>query len=140
MDPFSSSEDGYDNDEQYCFKRTRTTMSNTQHNMLLKVFEMDQFPSTEVREDIARKLMLKPRTVQIWFQNQRQKMKIKTDAEKYIGVNPISNYIIPNFTFKSKLDILADIAYEEYLKYMERRKHKNKVNNVKKGKNITDSV
>ncbi|KAL0265699.1 UNVERIFIED_CONTAM: hypothetical protein PYX00_011413 [Menopon gallinae] len=54
-------------------KRTRTIMTPEQNNLLMKFFLIDPFPSTEVRKNLAKSLGIRPRTVQIWFQNQRQK-------------------------------------------------------------------
>jgi hypothetical protein len=51
-------------------KRKRATVSQTQ--ALQKVFEKTAFPSTALREALARRLDMTPRTVQIWFQNKRQ--------------------------------------------------------------------
>lgn len=56
-------------------KRVRTVMTNLQIKMLGNIFQENQFPSTEVREEIARSIHMSPRSVQIWFQNQRQKHK-----------------------------------------------------------------
>ncbi|KAL7318448.1 hypothetical protein PS15m_001691 [Mucor circinelloides] len=63
---------------QYCpsdtdlfkIKRRRATVSQTQ--ALQRVFEKTAFPSTGLRENLARHLGMPPRTVQIWFQNKRQ--------------------------------------------------------------------
>ncbi|KAG2193236.1 hypothetical protein INT46_004812 [Mucor plumbeus] len=51
-------------------KRRRATVLQTQE--LQKVFEKTAFPSTGLRENLARHLGMSPRTVQIWFQNKRQ--------------------------------------------------------------------
>ena len=56
-------------------KRCRTVMTPHQSRMLRRVLEQTAFPSTEVRESLAKMLGMKPRTVQIWFQNQRQKSR-----------------------------------------------------------------
>lgn len=56
-------------------KRCRTIMTPYQSKVLHRVLEHTAFPSTEVREQLARMLGMKPRTVQIWFQNQRQKSR-----------------------------------------------------------------
>lgn len=50
-------------------------MSQSQSRVLRKVLEQTAFPSTEIRENLAKILDMKPRTVQIWFQNQRQKSR-----------------------------------------------------------------
>ena len=56
-------------------KRCRTVMTPGQSRVLKKVLEQTSFPSTELRENLAKVLGMKPRTVQIWFQNQRQKSR-----------------------------------------------------------------
>ena len=56
-------------------KRCRTVMTPGQSRILRKVLEQTSFPSTEMREALAKSLGMKPRTVQIWFQNQRQKSR-----------------------------------------------------------------
>ncbi|KAI5190647.1 hypothetical protein NECID01_1088 [Nematocida sp. AWRm77] len=56
-------------------KRIRTVMSPAQSNALKKYFKTNPFPSAEARGVISEVLGMRPRTVQIWFQNQRQKMK-----------------------------------------------------------------
>lgn len=56
-------------------KRCRTVMTASQSRVLRKVLEQTAFPSTEIRENLAKLLGMKPRTVQIWFQNQRQKSR-----------------------------------------------------------------
>jgi hypothetical protein len=56
-------------------KRCRTVMTPSQSRVLKKVLEQTSFPSTELRENLATVLGMKPRTVQIWFQNQRQKSR-----------------------------------------------------------------
>ena len=56
-------------------KRCRTVMTPSQSRVLRKVLEQTAFPSTEIRENLAKLLGMKPRTVQIWFQNQRQKSR-----------------------------------------------------------------
>lgn len=56
-------------------KRCRTVMTSSQCRVLNKVLEQTAFPSTEIRENLAKILGMKPRTVQIWFQNQRQKSR-----------------------------------------------------------------
>ena len=56
-------------------RRRRTVMTPAQSQILRKVLEQTAFPSTDIRENLARLLGMKPRTVQIWFQNQRQKSR-----------------------------------------------------------------
>ncbi|CAO3624230.1 unnamed protein product [Mucor fragilis] len=56
--------------ELFKIKRRRATVSQTQ--ALQRVFDKTAFPSTGLRENLARHLGMPPRTVQIWFQNKRQ--------------------------------------------------------------------
>ncbi|ELA41836.1 uncharacterized protein VICG_01188, partial [Vittaforma corneae ATCC 50505] len=56
-------------------KRKRTVLTARQHKILLKSFEGCAFPDAEQRLVLGRILSMSPRTVQIWFQNQRQKVK-----------------------------------------------------------------
>ncbi|EPR79356.1 Homeodomain protein [Spraguea lophii 42_110] len=60
-------------------KRNRTIMSSKQIRILNKYFNINSFPSTAVREELGKILDMKPRTVQVWFQNQRQKKKFKDE-------------------------------------------------------------
>jgi len=52
-------------------KRIRTTPE--QLRVLEKTYERETNPSQSLREDIARKLGMTPRRVQVWFQNKRAK-------------------------------------------------------------------
>ncbi|KAL1924019.1 uncharacterized protein VTP21DRAFT_7054 [Calcarisporiella thermophila] len=54
-------------------KRTRTTPE--QLAILQEIFAANPSPNTQLRLHIARHLDLPPRSVQIWFQNKRAKMK-----------------------------------------------------------------
>ncbi|ELQ75905.1 putative Homeodomain-like, Homeodomain-related, Homeobox protein [Trachipleistophora hominis] len=56
-------------------KRNRTVMTGAQAKILKNYFQKNMFPSTEAREELAKILGMRPRTIQIWFQNQRQKTK-----------------------------------------------------------------
>lgn len=102
-------------------KRTRTVMTSSQHKLLMEVFDTEQFPATDIREDLARRLRLPPRTLQIWFQNQRQKTKQGQYKKKNHEINSNEQDLVINEQYyRSKLDILADVAYFEYLEYLER--------------------
>lgn len=65
-------------------KRIRTVMTPHQSESLKKYFQINPFPSAETRASISEALGMKPRTVQIWFQNQRQKMKHLMQEEEKI--------------------------------------------------------
>ncbi|OAV88345.1 hypothetical protein, variant [Puccinia triticina 1-1 BBBD Race 1] len=56
-------------------KRSRTLTTPSQQRRLMQILEQTRFPSTDVREQLARELGMTPRRVQIWFQNRRQGMK-----------------------------------------------------------------
>ena len=64
-------------------KRTRTVMTPEQSKVLYAVLRETYFPSTQMREVLAKKLNMKPRTVQIWFQNQRQKKKTQKSYKNF---------------------------------------------------------
>ncbi|KAI5186791.1 hypothetical protein NEHOM01_1711 [Nematocida homosporus] len=67
-------------------KRVRTVMTPTQSESLKKYFKINPFPSADIRGAISASLGMKPRTVQIWFQNQRQKMKHLMQEEEKIKI------------------------------------------------------
>lgn len=64
----------------YGQKRSRTVMTAGQCKVLKNVLAKTCFPSTELRLHLAKMLGMKPRTIQIWFQNQRQKAKTNSNA------------------------------------------------------------
>ncbi|ORY00560.1 hypothetical protein K493DRAFT_153783, partial [Basidiobolus meristosporus CBS 931.73] len=53
----------------------RKRANNEQLRILKQVFEYTFFPSTELRNELARVLEMTPRAVQVWFQNKRQSWK-----------------------------------------------------------------
>lgn len=59
-------------------KRQRTILSNEQTKYLQNYFYHNTFPSKEERDGVAKRLGMQPRTIQIWFQNMRQKVKNRT--------------------------------------------------------------
>lgn len=56
-------------------KRTRTLMSPFQTRVLRKVLQKTAFPSVTLRNNLSKLLGVPSRTIQIWFQNQRQKAR-----------------------------------------------------------------
>lgn len=62
-------------------KRTRTVLTPYQSRVLRRVLDQTPFPSTELRNSLAAMLNIRARTIQIWFQNQRQKAKTRTSSE-----------------------------------------------------------
>jgi len=74
-------------------KRVRTVMTPIQSEALKKYFKINAFPSSEERAAISERLEMKPRTVQIWFQNQRQKVKhIMKEEEKFKSIRAENMY------------------------------------------------
>lgn len=62
-------------------KRNRTIMTGKQSSVLKNFFKKNPFPNTSMREELGRLLDMRPRTVQIWFQNMRQKNKSKIEND-----------------------------------------------------------
>lgn len=58
-------------------KRARTLLTTEQSRVLHELLQQTCFPSTQVREEVAAKLGLSPRKVQVFFQNKRQKQRKK---------------------------------------------------------------
>lgn len=56
-------------------KRKRTVLTAKQHQILVRAFDECPFPDGEQRTVLGKTLNMSSRTVQIWFQNQRQKTK-----------------------------------------------------------------
>ncbi|KAF9792483.1 hypothetical protein BJ322DRAFT_49631 [Thelephora terrestris] len=56
-------------------KKKRKRADAEQLRVLNEVYARTAFPSTEERQDLAGKLNMTPRSVQIWFQNKRQSMR-----------------------------------------------------------------
>lgn len=56
-------------------KRPRTILTSTQRRQFKASFEMSPKPCRKIREALAKDTGLSVRVVQVWFQNQRAKMK-----------------------------------------------------------------
>ena len=52
----------------------RGTITEAMLAVLVEEFEKEAFPTTGQRQAIARALNMTPRSVQIWFQNRRQRL------------------------------------------------------------------
>ncbi|KAI8139801.1 Homeodomain-like protein [Fennellomyces sp. T-0311] len=61
--------------EKKKIKRKRATAKQVQ--VLNQVFEQTLFPSTQLRMQLGKELGMSPRTVQIWFQNRRQAIRMR---------------------------------------------------------------
>ncbi|KAF5395697.1 Homeobox domain protein [Paragonimus heterotremus] len=56
-------------------KRPRTILTSTQRRRFKSVFEMNPKPARKIREALAQETGLNIRVVQVWFQNQRAKVR-----------------------------------------------------------------
>lgn len=56
--------------------RNRTSISKEQAKILQNVFELNQFPDSEVRKKLEGITGLPPRVIQVWFQNRRREKKM----------------------------------------------------------------
>lgn len=61
-------------------RRPRWTPSEDAKALLEKVFIADSFPTFAVRSQLAEQLSIDSRQVQIWFQNRRQRERLKTGS------------------------------------------------------------
>lgn len=74
------------------FKKRNRTVLTRENKLYLEIyFEKNRFPSTTERTKIAKKMSVKPRTIQIWFQNARQKLKNDNIFNQYKNRNKIHN-------------------------------------------------
>lgn len=69
-------------------KRSRTVLTPFQTRYLQSVLEKTYFPTQIQRDEISRAINVPSRTVQIWFQNQRQKAKQMQLQQKASGEGP----------------------------------------------------
>ena len=61
-------------------RKPRWTPTDQQKGILETVFAADSFPSFALRKQLAEQLAIEPRQVQIWFQNRRQRERLKGSA------------------------------------------------------------
>ncbi|KAI9291940.1 homeobox-domain-containing protein, partial [Neoconidiobolus thromboides FSU 785] len=73
LDPLPSNEDNNDSDYR---NGRRSRASREQVAILEESFKSNNQPSAKARELLAKKLNMPERTVQIWFQNRRAKIKL----------------------------------------------------------------
>jgi hypothetical protein len=72
-DPGKEDHDEDDDEITQPKKRQRTTPD--QLEVLEKVYEKEKLPGSDLRRELAQKLKMTPRRVQVWFQNKRAKEK-----------------------------------------------------------------
>uniref|UniRef100_A0A1S4M4I0 Lim homeobox protein, putative n=1 Tax=Ixodes scapularis TaxID=6945 RepID=A0A1S4M4I0_IXOSC len=63
-------------------KRPRTILTTAQRRAFKASFEISQKPCRKVRETLAKETGLSVRIVQVWFQNQRAKVRAPLEREK----------------------------------------------------------
>ena len=65
-------------------RKKRTNITQEQCDELLRIFEIDPFPSAKQRQRLSEYLNISSRSVQVWFQNRRQKVKALISHENEI--------------------------------------------------------
>jgi hypothetical protein len=90
-------------------KRKRTVLTAKQHQVLIRAFEEFPFPDGEQRAVLGKSLNMSSRTVQIWFQNQRQKTKNTGDMRS----SDLSNEEYENYE-NGDIDKYSDKYVEKY--------------------------
>ena len=56
-------------------KFSRTKISAADLSVLIESFDQEPLPNFEQQQSLAQRLGMTPRSVQIWFQNRRQRLK-----------------------------------------------------------------
>ncbi|KAJ3276484.1 hypothetical protein HK104_003665, partial [Borealophlyctis nickersoniae] len=72
-------------------KKKRVRTSNEQLEILQRTFAEDPMPSSAVRNRIAEDLGMSARSVQVWFQNRRAKVKLdakRGEASAFVSMDP----------------------------------------------------
>ncbi len=121
-----------DNMNRSSKRRKRTVLSAKQHRILSKFFLECAFPDAEQRMRLGKVLEMTPRTVQIWFQNQRQKIRTNIGDQKSSfdfdeeSINENMEIPTPKASSNCKsLLALANAACIEYNRRFGNSEHKN---------------
>ncbi|CAD5113854.1 DgyrCDS3018 [Dimorphilus gyrociliatus] len=72
-------------------KRPRTILNANQRRRFKTAFEMNPKPCRKIREVLANETGLSPRVVQVWFQNQRAKVKKLAKRQSDGNTSPSDN-------------------------------------------------
>ena len=77
--------------------QSRCTLAPEQLEVLKAVFARQPLPSAEQRHSLAKRLGITPRSIQVWFQNRRQRHKVAgtlvNTGEKALGSNCYTNQV-----------------------------------------------
>ncbi|XP_070143773.1 zinc finger protein 2 isoform X2 [Drosophila kikkawai] len=73
-------------------KRLRTTILPEQLNFLYECYQSESNPSRKMLEEISKKVNLKKRVVQVWFQNSRAKDKKSRNQRHYAHISDENSY------------------------------------------------
>ncbi|XP_034670375.1 zinc finger protein 2 isoform X2 [Drosophila subobscura] len=73
-------------------KRLRTTILPEQLNFLYECYQSESNPSRKMLEEISKKVNLKKRVVQVWFQNSRAKDKKSRNQRHYSHISDDNSY------------------------------------------------
>ncbi|TFL02465.1 hypothetical protein BDV98DRAFT_592151 [Pterulicium gracile] len=93
--------------QESAIKKKRRRADANQLKILNEVWERTAFPSTEERAELAKRLDMSPRSVQIWFQNKRQNMRQTSRGgstatpHQPFAVSPTEDYSeeVPHYRF-----------------------------------------
>ncbi|KAM0673386.1 hypothetical protein GVAV_003075 [Gurleya vavrai] len=105
--------------------------SQLQQNVLKKVYDITNFPSTETRNEIALLLSIPQRSVQVWFQNRRQICRKKdkerpgSSSEKGL-INEYCKFVEENNNEKEGEDEVFDVQTYLLVEIIESCMKKNK--------------
>lgn len=83
LDPSHSASNSV-SDENLANQRPRSRLTRQQTNALKEIYNVTYFPDKPTKDRLCRDLDINPRTLQIWFQNQRQyhRLKLKRQQER----------------------------------------------------------
>jgi len=93
--------------EEPVIKKKRKRADAAQLKVLNETYARTAFPSTEERAELARKLDMSARSVQIWFQNKRQSMR-QTSRQ---AANPATGGSHQPFSMSSQSENVAHASY-----------------------------
>lgn len=91
-------------------RRSRVCLSPKQHQILTEQFGRCAFPDAKVRTRLSNILNMSPRSVQIWFQNRRQKAKIAGECVSEMH-SPSCGHKIPAIKSLEQLSRAACLEY-----------------------------